>query len=382
MNSYLYIKIKGISPQKVITKLMNINVSIFDVREKEEWIYIKILNNDYEKIKKYLKTLEFKKVRYTGPEYFRQTFKRYRILFLAIFCSILFIVVCSNIIVDIDVVHENEELVQIINDDLKSYGVKKFTFRKSYKKLQVIKSEIKNKHLDQIDWLEINKVGMRYVVRVEERIITDEEVPKEYCNLYAKKDALITKVKIFNGEAVVSINDYVKKGDLLVTGDIKLNEEIVNQVCASGNIYAEVWYEINIKVPFEYYDQQKTGKTRNNFIINYDGVDHQLFKDRVETYEEKRKLIFDLLGVKIYLKKEEEIVKKKKKYTQEEAIAKAMELAKEKVKLKLKDEDQIISQKILQNKVIDSTMDIDIFIVAEEEISSQIEIRKEVENGL
>jgi len=382
MNSYLYLKIKDHSVQKIITKLSNINVDIVELKEIDSWIYIKVLNKDYEKIKKYLKTLDFKKVKYTGPEYFLQNSKKYRILIVAIICSIVLIFISSNIIVDINVIHENEGLVQLINEELEGYGVKKFGFRKSYKRLQKIKEEIKNKHLDQIDWLEINKVGMKYVVRLEERIITKKPEIKEYCHLYATKDALIKKIKIYNGEAVVSINDYVKKGDLLVTGDIKLNEEIVNEVCASGKIYAEVWYEINIKVPFEYYEIQKTGKSRNNFIINYDGVDHQLFKDRVENYEEKRKLIFDLLGIKIYLKKEEEVLKKKETYSEDEAIAKAMELAKEKVNLKLKNGDKIVNQKILQNKVIDSTMDIDIFIVAEEEISSQVEMRKEAQNGL
>lgn len=382
MNSYLYLKVEGYASQKIVRKLTSINVSIFDLQEKNSCVYVKILKDDYEKIEKYLKTIEFKKEKYIGPKYFQKTFMRYRMLFLAIIIGIFMVMIASNIIVDIDVIHEDEHLVELVTSELENYGVRKFNFRKGYKELQKIKSEIKNKHLDKIDWLEINKVGMKYVVRIEERIITNPEPKKEYCNLYATKDSLITKIKVFKGEAVVSINDYVKKGDLLVTGDIKLNEEVVENVCASGNVYAEVWYEVNIKVPYEYYDLEKTGKKRKNIIINYDGVDHQIFKDRIENYEEKRKIIFDLLGVKIYVKTEEEVIKKKMKYTEEESINKALELAKKKVSLKLKDTDKIISQKILQKRVIDSTMDIDIFIVAEEEITSQVEIRKEAENGL
>lgn len=382
MNSYLSIQIEGYSPKKIITKLRSINVSVYAFEEKDNIICVKILSKDYEKVQKYLKTLEFKKVRYDGLEYLKRTFKRFSIFFMAILVSMTLVFAVSNIIVDIDVIHEDAELVEIILEELEKNSVKKFCFRKSFDQLEKIKENIKNKHLDRIDWLEINKVGMRYVVRVEERIITEKEIPKEYCNLYATKDALVTKIKTFNGEAVVNINDYVKKGDLLVSGDVKLNEEVVSQVCASGNVYAEVWYEISIKVPFEYYEEIKTGKKRNNIIVNYDGVDHQLFKDRIKNYHESRKLVFDLLGVKIYLKTEEEISRQKNKYTNEEILEKAMNLATEKVKLKLKKGDKIINQKILQNTVIDSTMDIDIFIVAEEEISSQVEARKEAENGI
>ena len=239
MNNYLYLKIKDYSSKKIIEKLSHINVSVFHMEKKDDYIVIKILEKDYDKIRKYLKTLEFKKIKYGGPKYLKETFKRYRYNFIAILLAFLFILFSSNIIVDIDVIHEDEKLVKTIIEELERYGIKKFSFKKSYNSLQKIKQDIKNRNLDKIDWLEINKVGMKYVVRIEERIINAEPIAKEYCHLYATKDSLVTKVKVFSGVSVVEINDYVKKGDLLVSGDIKLNEEIVDQVCASGNVYAE-----------------------------------------------------------------------------------------------------------------------------------------------
>ena len=282
MNSYLYIRSKGISSTKIITKLRNINVSVFEFYEKDNWFYIKIFSKDYKKIKKYLKTIEFQKVRYTGLDYLKKTLSKYRILFIPLFLAIIFIFISSNIIVEIEVIHENEKIVKKISEELENYGIKKFKFRKKYDQLQKIKDNIKNKHLDLIDWLEINRVGMKYVVRVEERIITKSSEKKEYCNLYATKDALVTNIKVYKGETVININDYVKKGDLLVRGDIKLNEETVNMVCANGEIQGEVWYEINIKVPFEYYDKEKTGKSRNNFILDYNDIDYPY--NKVEYY--------------------------------------------------------------------------------------------------
>lgn len=382
MNSFLYVRIANFSQAKVVEKLRNINVSIYEIYTKSDYVYIKIVKEDYEKITKYLRLMDFEKIKYTGPEYLRLTIKRYHILIISLILSISFIFFASNIIVDVKIIHEDNELVELIKNELEINGIKKFTFNKSYNFLQKVKSDIKNKHLDKIDWLEINKKGMSYIVRVEERIITNSKSPANYCNLYATKDALITRIKTFKGEAVVGMNDYVKSGTLLVSGDIKLNEDVVETVCADGEVYAQVWYEVNIKVPFEHYETEKTGKKRYNLIVNYNDIDYQLLKDRIKNYEEKRKVIFDLLGIKIYLKTEEEIVKKIIKYSEEEAINQAIELAKEKVNLKLKKTDKIIEEKILQKRIIDSKMDIDIFIVAEEEISSQVEMRKEAENGL
>lgn len=382
MTSYLYIKIKNQPESKIIKKFQELNISIYDLQRKEKYIYIKILAEDYEKLQKYLKTLNFQKVRYTGPDYFKKTFKRYRMIIISLIISVFSVVICSNVIVDIKVIHEDKDLVELITSELEIYNVKKFTFKKSYNYLQKVKAQIKNKHLDKIDWLEINKVGMRYIVRLEERIITSENDLQTYCHVYASKDALVKNVKVTRGEAIVNMNDYVKKGDLLISGDIHLNEEIVNNVCASGTVEAEVWYEINLKVPFDHYETIKTGKKRTNIIVNYNGIDYKLFKDRLDKYEENRKLIFDLLGIKIYLKTDEEIIRKKLVYSQDEVIDNALKLAEQKLKDRLSSDARIVSKKILQNRVIDSTMDIDIFIVVREDISTQVALGKEAENGL
>ena len=60
----------------------------------------------------------------------------------------------------------------------------------------------------------------------------------------------------------------------------------------------------------EHYEEEETGKYRSNIIVNYNGIDYQIFKDRLIDYRENRRLIFDLLGVKIYWKTDQEILKK------------------------------------------------------------------------
>ena len=59
------------------------------------------------------------------------------------------------------------------------------------------------------------------------------------------------------------------------------------------------------------------------------------------------------------------------------AINKALEIAREKVNLKLKNGDKVINEKVLQNSLIDSTMNIDIFIITEENIGSIVEVERD-----
>ena len=381
-NSYLLIKVKNYPYEKIIQKFQMINIDIFDVNIKNNDVYIKIFQKDFSKIKKYLPFVEVEKIKYTGLANLKANFKRYKITIITFLFAVLFVFLCSNVIVDINIIHEDNDLVELIDYELNEYGIKKFSFKKSYYYLEKVKEKIKNKYLDKIDWLEIQNVGMKYIVRVEERIVTPKENDREYCNIYASKDGLIKKIKVYTGETVKNINDYVKKGDLIIRGDILLNEEVVNYECATGNVYAEVWYKINLQIPLKRDKKIRTGKVRNNFIVNYNGVDYQLLKNRIKNYESEKKLIFDLLGIKIYQKKEYEIAKKQVIYNESQAIEEAINLAKEKIKQKIGKNDKIIKQKILQKSLIDSKMNIDIFIVTQEDISKQIEQRKGVEHDL
>ena len=382
MHDDVLVKIKDASSYKIIKRLNEQNINIKKIKYNKNDVYLKVSYQDFQKITKKIPFFEPEVVEYYGILKMKKTFKEYYIIIISMFLAFLIVIFSSYLIVDVVVIHENEDLRELIANDLYDYGIKKFAFQKSFKQITNIKKNIKNKHLDKIEWLEIRKSGMRYIVDVEERIIKDIKKEKDYCHVIAMKDGLIKKINVYDGEGVVSFNDYVKKGDILISGDVKLNDNVVSHNCASGEVYAEVWYTINVKVPLNYYENKFTGKKRNNYIINYNGIDYKIFNDRLKTYESSKKKIFDLLGIKIYLEKDEEVKKIRRKYTEEEAINKSLSLAKEKLILKLKKDDLIIDEKILQKRLIDSTMDIDIFIITEEYIGQTVEAKEDEINDL
>ena len=377
MNSFIILKIKDIPIKRMIQKFKEIDIDIINLEIVNNYIYVKIKYNDYYKVKKYLFYYDFKIVRYSGIKNVINTIKKYNIILLFLLFSILFVIVSSCVIVDIKVVHENKDLVKLLYNELENEGIHKFSFKKKFEDLENIASSIKKRNLDKIDWLEINRVGMTYVIRVEERIITSNNEKYDYCNIYAKKNGLIKSITVYKGEKKVNINDYVKKDDLLISGDISLNDLNVSKVCAMGNVYAEVWYDVKISVPLTYEKTIYTNKKRNNLIVNYNDVDYKIFNDRLNNYESEKIKIFDLLGIKIYLEKEREIQKVVECYSEDEASQKAVKLAKEKVLLSLDKEDKIIDEKILQKRINDSKIDLDIFIVAEEKIGYTIPDKEE-----
>ena len=315
MTDYILIKGSGKSLNDVTLKLNNINVAIYLSYEKNNHFYFKIKYQDFEKINKYYKYLNFKIVRYYGLIYYKKILKKYYLIFFSMLTIFLLVFASSNVIVDVEIDHENEKIVNLLKEELREYGISAFTLKKSFNKLNEIKEKIKTKYNDKIDWLEISSKGMKYIVKVEEKIIPEKEINHSYCGIYASNDGLIKKFKIYKGNNLIKINDYVKKGDLLVSGDILLNENQVNQVCADASVYAEVWYNVSVDIPFEYYETKFTKKKRNNFVLNINDKDYVLLNDRLKNYESKNKLIFEGLGIKLYIRKDYEVKKKKLIYS-------------------------------------------------------------------
>lgn len=245
--------------------------------------------------------------------------------------------------------------------------------------MQEIKNKILEKYPDKLEWLEIKNIGMTYEVRVEERIITKIKEENSFCNIVATKSGILTKVISKKGLNYKIVGDYVEKGDVIIGGDIKVEEEIKKSVCAEGQAYGEVWYTVNVNVPLNYNEKIKTGKKRNNFMIDNSKEKKVLLKSRFKNKIVKNKKMFSLFGWTFYFQKEHEVILKKQTYNKENALNQAVSLAKDKIKLKLDDKERIITQKVLNNEIKDSKMRVEIFVVVEEQIG-KVEHYTKIEN--
>lgn len=365
----LWIKTKCLNKYKLLNKISDIGVSIYDIKEVNDYIYIKVLDGDYEKIKKFIISFKFDKVYNSGFYKIINSLKENYLFTSFTIIGIILVFIFNNLIINVVVLHENSDLRKLIIDEVAFYNIKPLNFSKSFNELTEIKNEILLKYPETIDWLEIEKDGMDYIIRVEDRLIPSDSIEEDYCNIYATKNGVITGITVQRGVAAVSIGDYVKVGDLLVTGDILLEDEVKEQVCALGVIRAEVWYETNIKLPFEYFEDTETGKYRYNFVVNYENTDTRILNDRVDEYVSAKTLLFDLFGYKFYLEKQIEVERVYKRYTEDALIEEALRLADEKILLTLNEKDEILMRKVLKKTVNNSTIDIDVFIVTEENIN-------------
>ena len=382
MNKIIWVKSKCDDYYKFINKLQYLRINIIEIKYENKNIYLKIEAKYLKKLNKYLVSYKFKVVKELGIYNIINKIKKNYIYLTSLLIGIILFIIISNMIFKINIIHENKEIRELIKEELDEYGIKVLSFKKSYKELDKIRQEILDKYPDKLDWMEFEIDGLIINVRIEERIITDTTKDDKVCDIVAVKSGIINDILIENGEILVNINDYVKEGDTLVTGIIKYNEEEKRLTCASGEIYATTWYTVNVKIPFNYNEYIETGKTKYNIIWENNGNKHLLLRERFTNYNSYLKNILKVFDFNLYLETEMETEKVTKTYTEEEALEMGINKAIENIKIKLSDKDEIIDKKVLKKVVNDSTMDIEVFIIVKELISTQKEIIIEQDEGI
>lgn len=364
---YIYIKCKVRNQNRILVKLYKNKINVYDVIQKGDEIYVKVLESDYERIKKTIVTAKFYYVSDSG--FFRI---KKMITPLKIFAVLLFLFLTnffSNVIVRVDVIHSNKEIRDLVRKSLDAEGIHVWSFKKDYATLQSIKEKILNAYKDRLEWVEIESVGMRYVVRIEERIINHFESENKFCHIVASKSGVVDSIVSTKGEIVVHEGQYVKEGDILISGEIKFNEEVKNNVCASGSAYAEVWYETHVTLPIEYITKERTGKKRFNLSFESDSGKYKILRSRLVTHEDESKVLFRFFNFTFYLDTEYETIETKNKYDLESGTKVALDLATEKIQTKFKKNEKIKVQKVLKNTINDSTIEIDVFYAILEDIA-------------
>lgn len=369
MNKYIIIKVTQ-DIKRFINKCNSYNIELYNIKyiDKDN-IIVKIKKDDFDNIKIYNYYSNIEIYNKVGIDYYIHKINKLKYFILCFVIMIICMFLVSNIILKINVIHSNKKVRELVYSELYDNGIKIFSIKKDFNKLENIKNKILENNRDKLEWISITNIGMTYVVRVEERIIDNINDEHDYCNVVATKEGIVTNIFSDKGDILVNVNDIVRKDDILITGNLIVNEETKNYTCASGRVMAKVWYTTNISLKRDYLKKEYTGKKRINFYIN-----HKVLRNNKYSKFDKKYFINNKY-IKIY--KEIEYKEKKYKYNELDSVNKALLEIDNKFKNKLGDKGEIIDKKILNKSINNKEINIDVFVITLEDISKQIELNKE-----
>ena len=368
------LKVEGKNLERFIRRLYQHKIDILNIKyPNPKTVIITIFEKDYEKVIEIKTVYEIDLVGSAGSLKIKKKLKLNRFFIVGLVLGICLLYFLSHIIFQIEIIHTDKEIRTLLTKELETHGIKVFNLKKSFDEIEKIKEDIINRNKDKIEWLEIEAVGTKYVVRVEERKIEEIKKEGENRNVVASKSAVLRRVDAEKGEIIRDKGDYVKAGDVVISGELKLNDELKENVSAEGTIYGEVWYKVIVSYPFVYKEEIPTGKSQTAYTLRVLNKEFQLYPwnyYKTKNIEENKLLYHSFLPISFSKEKQFEKKVVDEVNTEDESISNASALERQKMEEKLSSNESIISQKNLKVELKESKIELEIFFTVLEDITS------------
>ena len=383
IESSVRVKITGKNVNNYLKRLITNKIELIDLKyNSHNEAVVTIKYSDYLKLKTVRSSYDVKVTNTYGKLRIRNKMKRSYILLSSIILGIALIILLSNIIFSIEVIHTNKSVIELVGNELNKNGLKKYTFKKKYKDIKKIENKILNDNKDKLEWISIDIIGTKYVVRIEERKIKNENNDNIYQDIVASKSGVIKKIIALSGEKKYETDNFVSKGDTIIKGSItKPNNEVI-LTHASGLVYAEVWYQISVEYPYQYKEEILTGNKKNIYYLKFINKRLELFNfKKYKNFQKEPKILLynSILPISLVKEKQYEVNIIDEIYTTEEVINKAITLAESRLMSSNKKIDKIERVSIIKKEENDSKIRLDLFISVIEEIG-EVKILNEESN--
>lgn len=376
MKNRIKILIIGKNPDYFLKELIRNRKDIYYIKREKHKLEIIISYLDYLKLLEKKTTYKIVILDRYGKNKYINLLKKYMYLLLFSIFGIILNLFLSNIIFDVEINHPNKKLVSQLRKDLEQEGLKKYHLKISYSEREKLKEKILNKEKDLIEWLEIEENGTSYLIKVEER---KKNLDSDVCNprhIVSKKNALILKIISSDGEVVKKKNDYVEKGEVIVSGLIHNKDLVVSKKCSVGQVFGEVWYTVKVIISKKY---------ENDIVLNTKcyGLSFSLLDKKVDLFNKFRNykkneynIINDdnIIPVKIGLTGYYKVKKEYKINKIDDVLDDTIELSTKTLQKKLSPSSVILDKKVLKKKENNSKIEIDVFFKVMEDITDYFDI--------
>jgi len=356
LRGYLVITIEGYFVEKFINLCSKRRIKIWDINKKNEgFLEAKIIIKDFFRIRKCVRTskcrVRIKKKK--GLVFLLKKYKKRKIFLISLITISIILVVNSMFIWNINYICEDEIDLNSIMLDLNEFGLKIGVLKASINEADII-NKIRLKR-DDIAWIGLDIKGTNLDVKIVKSIEKPEIIDEsEHCSIVSNQDALITKITVQNGTAMVKEGDVVTKGDTLVLGIIEGKNVDDKYVHSQAIIEGKVWRTVKKKVSLNTTEKRKTGNSEKRFQIFIKNFQINLYKNdtKFKNYdritEESKLKLGSSIYIPIAIVKNEYIETENinKVLTIEEAKEKAIKLAQEELDLKVPEASNIINKNL------------------------------------
>ncbi|WP_080876307.1 sporulation protein YqfD [Oceanobacillus timonensis] len=390
IRAYVTVQVKGTRPELFLQKCASQGISIWDVKKVEEaCCQATIMLKDVGALRK-IRRDSLYKVSFMdskGFPFFLSRLGRKKFLLAGVFTGFLFFFILSNLLWSVHITGVPKEIEEKIETELEAFGIYPGVWLFSLATPKDIQRQLLNE-VPELLWTGVELQGTSLHLEAVEKTIVEEVPPGEPRNLVATKKGVISNMYVSKGRAMVSVNDYVVPGEVLVSGNLndkegedsteteEQEEQPDEGIAAEAEVIANTWYEVSVTVPLQYQAEEITGNQKKKHYLRFGDVqlpfwgfrDPDFAHSQVEKQEQPIHFLKWELPMSYVSREMRETEKIEEQRTNEEAVNTGIEQAKIQLQNELGPEAVIISEKILHEHTEHGKVELVLYLSVEENI--------------
>ena len=272
---YLYVVIRGYSPERFLNLCSNHNIVIWELTPVQEGYSFCISLKAFRQLKPLLRKTgtRIRIQKRHGLPFLLFRYRKHRFFLFGIGCAFAILVMMSQFIWKVEITGNSYYSSQVLTEFLEESGV---GYGVAKRKVDCAQIQTMLRHrFDDITWVSARISGTRLYLVVQERVggTADTAVRSETpANLIAEYKGTVVSIAVRNGTPFVEKGDQVKKGDMLVSGQVDImndsGEVAKSNFChADADVFIQTKLSYKNKFPVSYEKTEETGKKRYLFSL-------------------------------------------------------------------------------------------------------------------
>lgn len=270
----LRVRVESAFPERVLNLCGAHGIAFSDLRwESASALSFTVRAAERKKLERLLAPLDAALTveRAAGAPFFLRRFRRRYTLLAGLAFMLALFFANSFFIWDFEVSGSETVPAEKILRVLEKQGLRRGSFAYSFRPQDICNRALPE--LPELAWLTVNVRGCRAYVSVRDRVpkpeLADDRTPT---NVVAKRDALVTEVRAYDGRAMVRKGGTVTAGQLLISGAVQTEgperPNVPSRLLAGrGQVRGRTWYELSIRVPLQYEEKRYTDDEKHSFAL-------------------------------------------------------------------------------------------------------------------
>lgn len=270
---YVYVCLSGYAPERFLNLCSNHDILIWNLKPNEDGYCFCISVQGFKQLKPILRKTRthVKIIRKVGAPFGVYHYRKRKVFCLGIFLFAMLLYGLSGYVWNIEVNGNSYLSTEVVLDFL---AEEEASFGTKIKDIDCTKlEEALRSQYREVIWTSIKIYGTKMTVDIQENLLPEEtytESDETIYDIVAAKDGIITQMVTRNGTPCTAVGAEVKKGDLLVSGCIEIQNddgEIAQYLYHSSDadILAKVTYVYEDVIPAVYIDKV----SKDEPVINY-----------------------------------------------------------------------------------------------------------------